>query len=57
VRQDPLKDVSADLFDIRADFEPGDAAEVSFTIRGTPVVYDVQQKLVSFLGKTANLEP
>jgi sucrose-6-phosphate hydrolase SacC (GH32 family) len=53
----PLKDISGDLFDIRAEFEPGEAVEVSFTIRGTPVVYDVKKKLVIFLGKTANLEP
>ena len=53
----PLKDVSGELFDIRAEFKPGDTAEVSFTIRGTPVVYDVKKKLVIFLGKTTNLEP
>jgi sucrose-6-phosphate hydrolase SacC (GH32 family) len=54
---DPLKDISGDLFDIRMEFEPGDAEEVKLNIRGTPVVYDVKKKLVAFLGKTAKLEP
>jgi sucrose-6-phosphate hydrolase SacC (GH32 family) len=54
---DPLKDISGDLFDIRMEFEPGDAEEVTLNIRGTPVVYDVKKKLVVFLGKTAQLEP
>jgi fructan beta-fructosidase len=55
--ESPLKDITGDLFDILIEFEPGDAAEVVFNIRGTPVVYDVQKKLVVFLGKTAKLEP
>ena len=53
----PLKDISGDLFDIRMEFEPGDAAEVTLNIRGTSVVYDVKKKLVVFLGKNAKLEP
>ena len=46
-----------DLFDIRMEFEPGDAEAVTLNIRGTPVVYDVRKKQLVFLGKTAKLAP
>lgn len=54
---DPLKDIAGDLFDIRLEFEPGEAEDVTLNIRGTPVVYDVKKKQVVFLGKTAPSEP
>ena len=54
---DPLKEISGDLFDIRMEFEPRNAKEVAINVRGTPIVYDVQKKLVVFLGKTAKLAP
>jgi len=54
---DLLKDIAGDLFDIRMEFEPGDAEEVTLNVRGKPVVYDVKKKQVVFLGKTAKLEP
>jgi fructan beta-fructosidase len=54
---DPLKDISGELFDIRMEFEPGEAGEVTLNIRGTPVVYNVKEQSLVFLGKTATLEP
>ena len=51
--QNPLSALSCDLFDIHATIEPGDAAEVGFSIRGTPVVYNVKDKTLSALGKKA----
>jgi fructan beta-fructosidase len=54
---DPLREMSGDLFDIRLEFEPGDAEEVTLRIRGTPIVYDTKKKQVVFIGKTAALEP
>lgn len=54
---DPLKDVSGDLFDIRLVFEPGDAGEVTLNIRGTPLVYNVKNQQLAFLGKSTKLEP
>ena len=37
-----LAGVGGELFEIRAEFEVGDAAEFGFSIRGTPVTYDVK---------------
>jgi len=53
----PLADVSGDLFDIRAEFEPGDGAAFGFTVRGVPVVYDVKKQEISCKGVTAPLQP
>jgi fructan beta-fructosidase len=52
-----LEKIHGDLFDIRAEFEPGDAAAFGFTIRGVPVVYDVRKKEISCKGKAAPLPP
>jgi fructan beta-fructosidase len=52
-----LKGIAGDLFDIRLEFEPGDAAEVTLNLRGTPVVYDAKKKQVTCLGRSVKLEP
>ena len=39
----PLAQVQAELFELRAEFEPGEASEVAFTVRGAKVVYDAKQ--------------
>lgn len=52
-----LSGVSGDLFDIRAEIELGNATEVGFTIRGEKIEYDVAEKQLSCLGRSAHLEP
>jgi fructan beta-fructosidase len=52
-----LADIAGDLFDIRAEFEVGDAAEMGLTIRGVPVTYDVREGQLSCEGKSAPLKP
>ena len=47
----PLADVSGDLFDIRADIEMGDAAEVGLVVRGETITYDAKSKSLTALGK------
>lgn len=43
----PLSGVRAELVEIRAEFEPGDASEITFSLRGAAVVYDTKtQELV-----------
>ena len=54
--ENPLSDLKGELFDIRAEFELGDAEEVGFTIRGQPIVYSARNKKLSALGD-APLEP
>jgi fructan beta-fructosidase len=49
----PLAGLSGDLWDIRLRIVPGAAKEVGLVIRGCPVVYDVKQQRLGFLGKTA----
>lgn len=40
----PLARISGELLELRATFEPGDASQVAFTVRGVPVVYDAQKQ-------------
>jgi len=43
----PLAGISAELVELRAEIEPGGAAEIAFTLRGLTVVYDAaKQELV-----------
>jgi fructan beta-fructosidase len=51
-----LEGVTGELVDIRAEIEPGDAAEVGVTVRGTRVVYDAKKQTLSCKG-TAPLKP
>jgi fructan beta-fructosidase len=53
----PLADVTGDLFDIRAEFELADAEAFGFTVRGVPVVYDVKKQEISCENVTAPLKP
>ena len=53
----PLADLAGDLFDLRAEFEPGDAEAFGFTVRGVPVVYDVKKQTLSCKGVAAPLKP
>jgi sucrose-6-phosphate hydrolase SacC (GH32 family) len=53
----PLANVSGELFEIQAEFEPGDAAQVGFDIRGHRVAYDVKTGKVVVLGRNAALAP
>jgi fructan beta-fructosidase len=40
----PLSGVKAELVELRAEFEPGDASEVAFTVRGATIVYDAKKQ-------------
>ncbi len=53
----PLAGVAGDLFDLSADFEPGDAEAFGFTVRGVPVVYDVKRQEISCRNVKAPLKP
>jgi sucrose-6-phosphate hydrolase SacC (GH32 family) len=50
--QDPFG-VTADLLDIEAEFEPGQAAESGFEICGERLIYSLKNRTLSFLGKSA----
>ena len=51
----PLSEMSGDLFDIEIDFEPGDAAEFGIRLHETAVTY--AEGTVTSLGATANVSP
>jgi fructan beta-fructosidase len=55
--QNPLADIKGELFDITTDIVPGHATEVSFTLRGIPVTYDVRDQTLSCAEKKAELKP
>jgi sucrose-6-phosphate hydrolase SacC (GH32 family) len=40
----PLTDVKAELMEVRAEFDPGDATEVAFTVRGATITFDVAKQ-------------
>jgi sucrose-6-phosphate hydrolase SacC (GH32 family) len=52
-----LSKVSGELFEVKAEIEPGDASEVGFTLRGNPVVYNVKDKTLTCRGKSVDVEP
>jgi sucrose-6-phosphate hydrolase SacC (GH32 family) len=49
----PLAGVKAELIDLRAEFEPGTAGEVTFTVRGATVVYDAAKREIVVNGHRA----
>jgi fructan beta-fructosidase len=51
----PLAEIKGELFDISAEVRPGAAEQVTFTLRGVPVVYDAKKGEVICKGKTAPL--
>jgi len=52
-----LSTINGDLFDIRAEFDVGDASEIGFEIRGVPVVYNAREKTLSCKEKKAPCKP
>ena len=55
--RNPLADVRGELFHLRGQVDVGHANELTFVIRGLPVVYDVARQELSCKGKTAPLKP
>ncbi|MCK4823852.1 glycoside hydrolase family 32 protein, partial [bacterium] len=52
-----LSGISGDLFDIHAEIELGGAAEIGFIVRGEKIKFDVSENQLSFLDRSAHLEP
>jgi sucrose-6-phosphate hydrolase SacC (GH32 family) len=55
--EDVLTGTQGDTFEILATFEPGDAEKVTFSLRGTPVTYQVKDAKLTALGREAELKP
>ena len=51
--KNPLDDIRAELVEVRAEFEPGDADEVVFNIRDAMVIYDAKKQELSVNGHRA----
>lgn len=51
--KNPLDDIRAELVEVRAEFEPGDASEVVFNIRDAMVIYDARKQELSVNGHRA----
>ncbi len=49
----PLAGIRAELVEIRAELEPGDASEVAFDVRGGAVVYDARRQELAVNGHRA----
>ena len=47
-----LSGIQGELFELRAEIEPGDASEISFRVRGATLRYDPTRKTLSCLDKT-----
>ena len=50
----PLANIQSELLELRAEFAPGNATEVTFTVRGATVSYDVQKQELSVDGHRAS---
>lgn len=55
--ENPLAELSGDLWDMVAEVEFQGAGELCLKVRGEPICYSFTEKQVSFLGKTGPLEP
>ena len=55
--ENPLANVSGELLDIRAVFEPGEAKEFGVVVRGTPVAFDAAKAQVHCRGCSGPLTP
>jgi sucrose-6-phosphate hydrolase SacC (GH32 family) len=55
--ENPLSAIRAELLDIDAEIEPGQAAEFGFEIRGQRLAYSVKNHTLSLLDKSAPVEP
>jgi sucrose-6-phosphate hydrolase SacC (GH32 family) len=53
----PLAGVLGDLIEIEAEISVGDAKEISFDLRGVPVIYDVAAQEILCRGSRAGLGP
>jgi sucrose-6-phosphate hydrolase SacC (GH32 family) len=51
-----FSEMTGELFDIRAEIEPGSAPAVVIQVRGEPVRYDVASETLSCLGRSAPLK-
>jgi fructan beta-fructosidase len=51
------ENVSGELFDLSAEFTPGEAERVSVSVRGVPVVYDAKKRELSCRDVAAPLSP
>lgn len=49
----PLAALGAELLEIRAEFEPGEASEIVFQMRGVPIVFDARKQELSVNGHHA----
>ncbi len=49
----PLGAIAGELLEIRAEFEPGEAAEVTFNVRGVPVTFDAAKQEIVVNGRRA----
>ncbi len=50
----PLAGIKGELFEIRAEFEPGTANEIAFNVRGVPIVYNASRSEISVGGMHAH---
>lgn len=55
--QNPLASLEGELWDIEAQVEPDESADVVLNIRGEQVRYDAKAKTLHALGRSAPLEP
>ena len=46
----PLASIKAELVELQAEFEPGDASELAFTVRGATIVYAAQKQELAVNG-------
>jgi len=56
-RQSLPSDMSAELFEIQTEIQPGSASEIGFDLRGSELIYNVTDKLLSCKGKKFRLQP
>ncbi len=55
--ENPLEDISGELFDIEAEIDLGDVRECGFDVRGVAVTYDVEQHEIACGPHKAPLKP
>jgi fructan beta-fructosidase len=53
----PLADINGDLFEIEAEIAVDNAKEITFAIRGVPILYDVANQKLSCLGSQSIVLP
>jgi sucrose-6-phosphate hydrolase SacC (GH32 family) len=49
----PLAQITGELFELNAEFAPGDASEIAFNVRGVPVVFDARKQELIVNGQRA----